>query len=406
MAAVAAKPALRSLSGGERRALLHELSEALRERAGSILDANELDLDAGDALPAAMLERLRLDEARVDVMASAVRRIADQPDPIGETLEGRRLDNGIILEKRRVPIGVVLIIYESRPNVTSDAAALCLKSGNSVILRGGREASHSNRAIVDALREPLRKRNLEGALGFVDTPDRSAIDILVRMEGVIDLVIPRGGPELMRRVTSAARIPVIKHDAGNCHIYVDEHLEGLEDAAERIVVNAKAQRPGVCNAAEKLLIHERIAPRLAPRLCSALERAGVEVRADERTRALFPGAKPATDRDWAEEYLALVMAVRVVPSLEAACAHIRRWGSQHTDAIITSSIESARRFSDLVESASVMINCSTRFADGAEFGLGAEVGISTSKLHARGPMGAADLTTTQWVLSGSGQIRA
>ncbi|MDX2115769.1 MAG: glutamate-5-semialdehyde dehydrogenase [Planctomycetota bacterium] len=404
-AAAEAAPAIRALTGGERRSLLRDMASALRERTRLILDANAHDRVAAAGLSEAMRDRLSLDEERIAAMARAIEHIADQPDPLGGVVEGRILPNGIRLERRRVPLGVVLVIYESRPNVTSDAAALCLKSGNAVVLRGGREAAHSNRAIVDALRAPLNWRNMGGALGFVDTPDRGAIDELLRMDKLIDLAIPRGGPALMSAVTAAARVPVVKHDAGNCHVYVDQHLEGLEETAERIVINAKVQRPGVCNAAETLLVHRGVAERMIPRLTDALARSGVEVRGCERTRELAPRARPATEEDWATEYLALTIAVRVVDSLEEACAHIARWGSRHTEAILTASLLSAQRFTELIDSASVMINCSTRFADGGEYGLGAEIGISTSKLHARGPMGAADLTTTQWVLTGSGQIR-
>lgn len=404
-AAAATKPALRTLSGAQRTLVLREMAAGLRAAEADILAANKRDLDAGADLSPSMHDRLTLTPARLEAMAAAVEQIAEQPEPLGEVVEGRVLPSGIRMEKRRVPIGLVVVIYESRPNVTSDAAALCFKSGNAVVLRGGKESIHSNLAIVRALRGPLEKRGLADALGFVDVTDRAAIDALVSMEGLVDLAIPRGGPSLMKAVTAAARVPVVKHDAGNCHVYIDEHLDGLEDAAERIVVNAKAQRPGVCNAAETLLVHERAAPRMIPRLCAALAAAKVDIRGDERTRELAPNVKPATEEDWATEYLDLIIAVRVVPSLDEACAHIRRWGSQHTEAIVTSSLAAAERFITLVESASVMVNCSTRFADGGEYGLGAEIGISTAKLHARGPMGAKDLTTTQWVLLGGGQVR-
>lgn len=405
LAAAEARLALRALSADERSTLLREMADAIRTDAPSILAANTLDLASASDLPAAMRDRLALTPQRVEDMAAAVDRIAAQPDPVGTVLESRRLDSGIQLEKRRIPIGLLVIIYESRPNVTSDAAALAIRSGNAAVLRGGKESLHSNRAIAGAIRRSLRRRGIDNAFGFIETTDRAAIDCLVRMEGIIDLAIPRGGPGLVRAVTHAARIPVIKHDAGNCHVYVDEHLEGPEDAAERIVVNAKAQRPGVCNAAEKLLVHANVAPRILPRLAAALAGAGVEVRGDGRARAIVPTILPATDADWPTEYLSLIIAVRIVDSLEDAAAHIRKWGSNHTEAIITSSTLAAERFISLLDSASIMVNCSTRFADGGHFGLGAEVGISTSKLHARGPMGAADLTTTQWVLRGDGQVR-
>jgi glutamate-5-semialdehyde dehydrogenase len=408
-----ARTRLALLSGGERRQLLIDIAAAIRAGESTILAANALDLAAAESLDAAMRDRLRLDSTRLNAMADAVVGVADQPDPVGRVVDGRVLPNGIRLEKRRVPIGVVLVIYESRPNVTSDAAALCLKSGNAVLLKGGKEAAHTNRAVAGVIENVLAPRGLGGAVTFVDTTDRRAVEILVKMRGRIDLAIPRGGPGLIKAVTDAATIPVVKHDAGNCHVYLDEHLDGLEDAAEKIVVNAKAQRPGVCNAVETLLVHRAAAATILPRVGAALMRAGVELRCCPRSLEILGKSphidasrlKPATDDDWATEYLALILAVRVVDSLEDACAHIRTWGSQHTEAIVTSSIASAQRFTALVDSASVMVNCSTRFADGGEYQLGAEIGISTDKLHARGPMGAEDLTTFQWVLTGNGQVR-
>ncbi|MBL0928164.1 MAG: glutamate-5-semialdehyde dehydrogenase [Phycisphaerales bacterium] len=404
-AASGARLALGGLTPGARRDLLLECAAGLRSSAGAIVEANAQDLAGSSGLDAAMRDRLRLDAGRVAAMAAAVESIARQDDPVGKVVEGRVLPNGLRLQKRRVPLGVVLVIYESRPNVTSDAAALCLKSGNAVLLKGGREAAHSNRAIVAAMRPALAARGVADAVVFVDTTDRRATELLVGMDDLIDLAIPRGGPGLIRAVVAAARVPVVKHDAGNCHVYVDGHLDGLEDAAERIVVNAKAQRPGVCNAAETLLVHRAAAGRMLPRLASALSARGVELRGCEESRALVPSMKAATEEDWGTEYLALIMAVRVVGGVDEACAHIRRWGSRHTEAIVTSSLASAERFVSLLDSASVMVNCSTRFADGGEYGLGAEIGISTNKLHARGPMGAEDLTTFQWVVRGEGQIR-
>ena len=394
------------LSGAERALLLCEIAGSLRAHAGGIIEANRLDLEAGADLTPALLDRLRLDESRIGAMADAVEQIAAQPDPVGKVVDGRVLPNGIRLEKRRVPIGVILVIYESRPNVTSDAAALCLKAGNAVILRGGKEATHSNRVIADAIRAPLIARGLADAVTLVPMSDRQAIPELLKLRGVIDLCIPRGGPALMKAVTEAARIPVVKHDAGNCHLYLDQHLDGLEQAAIDITVNAKTQRPGVCNAVETLLVHEAVAERILPPIGAALRASGVELRADERARSILPDATPATEADWATEFLDLILAIRVVDSLDEAAAHIRTWGSSHTEAIVTSSIGAADRFRALVDSANVMINCSTRFADGGEYGLGAEIGISTDKLHARGPMGAEDLTTFQWVLTGHGQIRS
>ncbi|MFM9959047.1 MAG: glutamate-5-semialdehyde dehydrogenase [Phycisphaerales bacterium] len=408
--AVAAKPLLALLTGAQRRGLLVEIAAALRGAEAAILAANARDLNEGTSLTDALRDRLRLDHTRLNAMADAVVQIADQPDPVGRVVEGRLLPNGVRLEKRRVPIGVVLVIYESRPNVTSDAAALCLKSGNAVLLKGGKEAAHTNRAVAGVIGAVLEKAGVGGAVTFIDTTDRRATELLVKMRGKVDLAIPRGGPGLIKAVCDAATIPVVKHDAGNCHVYLDEHLDGLEEAAVKIVVNAKAQRPGVCNAAETLLVHARAAERMLPRVGAALVAAGVELRCCPRSLPMLsnvPGAKakPATDEDWATEYLALILAVKMVNSVDEAAAHIRRWGSQHTEAIVTSSLPAAQRFTALVDSASVMVNCSTRFADGGEYGLGAEIGISTDKLHARGPMGAEDLTTFQWVLTGAGQIR-
>ncbi len=405
------QPALARLSGAERDAALRAIADQIEADADAILAANARDLEENQALDEALRDRLTLDPARVRGMAEAVRAVAAQPAVLGEIVEGRTLANGIRLEKRRVPIGVVLMIYESRPNVTSDAAALCIKSGNAVLLKGGREAKRSNAAIAGAvaagLRRALTDRPLVAdAVAFIDETDRAAVRELVRMDDIVDLVIPRGGPGLIRAVVESATVPVVKHDAGVCHVYVDEHLD---DAALRrasdIVLNAKTQRPGVCNAMETLLVHERIAERffaqMGPRLCDA----GVELRADDAAIAHLPTAAPASDSDWGAEYLDLVLAVRVVDSLDEAIAHIERHGSQHTDAILTDSVAAADRFASEVTSANVMINCSTRFADGGEYGLGAEIGISTDKLHARGPMGARDLTTYKWVATGSGQIR-
>lgn len=408
-AAASARLGMARLSGDERVALLEGIARAIRGHEGEILEANARDVEAARSgsrvMSEAMIDRLRLDAGRVGSMAGAVEAIAAQADPVGGVVEGRVLGNGVRIEKRRVPIGVVAVIYESRPNVTSDAAALCIRSGNAVVLKGGSEAQHSNRAIVGAIHGALRVDGLEGAVSFVDTTDRSAVRALATMPEVIDLVIPRGGPGLIHAVVSAATVPVIKHDAGNCHVYLDQHLDGLEERAVEIVVNAKAQRPGVCNAAETLLVHRARAKEMVPRVCAALAAAGVEVRGDETVRRLFAGAKAADESDWDAEYLDLILAVRVVESLDEAARHIRAHGSKHTEAIVTSSLGEAERFVSLVDSASVMINCSTRFADGGMYGLGAEIGISTNKLHARGPMGAADLTTYQWVLTGSGQVR-
>lgn len=403
--AASARLPLAVMPAAQRRQMLEEIGAGIRSAAGAIVAANKLDMESAAGLNAAMRDRLRLDDARVAAMADAVAAIAAQPDPIGKVIEQRDLASGVRLEKRRVALGTVLVIFESRPNVASDAAALCMKAGNSVILKGGSEAIHSNRAIVAAMRPALERHGVANAVQFVDSTERRSVELLVKMRGLIDLAIPRGGPGLIKAVTEAATIPLVKHDAGNCHVYVDELIDGLEEIAEAIVVNAKAQRPGVCNAAEKLLVHRAQAARMIPRLCAALAGAGVEVRGDARTRELFPAAKAATQEDWGTEYLDLIIAVRVVDSLDEACAHIRKYGSQHTEAVITSSEDHAARFVGQLDSASIMVNCSTRLADGGEYGLGAEIGISTDKLHARGPMGAEDLTTYQWVAIGTGQLR-
>jgi glutamate-5-semialdehyde dehydrogenase len=399
-----ARRALSVLTAAQRTTLLRAVAEAIRASAPAILEANTRDRSDGAGLSEAMLDRLALDDARIDAIATAVEQIAGQPDPVGEVVEGRVLPNGIRLEKRRVPLGTVLVIYESRPNVTADAAALCLKAGNAVILRGGKEARHSNRALAEAIAAPLCDAGVADAVQLVATTDRAATTHLVTMRGRIDLCVPRGGPNLIDAVANAATIPVVKHDAGNCHLYIDAHLDGLRDEAIAIAINAKTHRYGVCNAIETLLVHEAQLDTLAA-IGERLNELGVELRACERSRSVLPDAKPATDEDYATEFLAPVLAVRTVASLEEAADHIRRFGSQHTEAIVTSSLESSQRFVQLVDSANVMVNCSTRFADGGEYGLGAEIGISTDKLHARGPMGARDLTTYQWVLTGSGQVR-
>lgn len=405
--AVAASRALAVAPGADRDGALVAIADALLASQDAVLSANNKDLAAGESagLSGAMLDRLKLDTDRLAGMADAVRQIADQPDPVGSVIEGRVLANGIALQKRRVPLGVVLMIFESRPNVTSDAAALCIKSGNAVILRGGKEALHTNRAIAQAVADGLEKAGLDpNTVQLVPTTDRAAVGELLAMEGKIDVCIPRGGPGLIRAVTEQARIPVLKHDAGNCHVYVDARCDA--QMAAEICVNAKTQRPGVCNAAETLLFHADAAESgVVKRVCEALAAQGVEVRGDARVQAEFTNAKTATDDDWATEYLDLIVAVRVVDSLEQAAQHINHYGSKHTEAIVTNDYAAAERFTKLIDTANVFVNCSTRFADGGQYGLGAEIGISTNKLHARGPVGAADLTTYQWVARGNGQVR-
>ncbi len=400
--------AMARTAGVARAAALREVAQRLQEDSAAIIAANAKDLQTGrDAgLSAAMLDRLKLDEKRIGSMADSVRQIADQPDPVGEVIHGCIRPNGLRLQKVRVPIGVVLIIYESRPNVTSDAAALCVKSGNAAILRGGKEAAHSNAAIAACVRGGLQDAGLNpDAVQVVEVADRAVVGELLKLEGKIDLAIPRGGESLIRAVVEQAHIPVIKHYAGNCHVYVDSWAD--DEMALNICVNAKTQRPGVCNAAETFLFHRDAAQRgLLRRVCDELAKRKVEVRGDAETCRLFPGAKPATEQDWVTEYLDLIVAVKVVGGVDEAIEHVNRYGSKHTDAIVTRDFAAAERFTAEVDSANVFVNCSTRFSDGGEYGLGAEIGISTDKLHARGPMGAADLTTYKWVAYGNGQLRS
>lgn len=405
--AQAASRALLSTSGAARNAALRRVADHLIASTAVILEANARDLDAGQqaGLSAAMLDRLRLDAARLRKMADGVRQIADQPDPVGQIIEGRVLPNGLRLEKVRVPIGVILFIYESRPNVTSDAAALCLKSGNALILRGGKEAAHSNGVLSRCISQALADAGLPAdAVQFVATTDRAAVGELLKLEGLIDLCIPRGGESLIRAVVEQSRIPVIKHYTGNCHVYVDASADA--DMARRICLNAKVQRPGVCNAAETLLFHRAAVERgLLRQVGEDLAAQGVEIRGDEATCRILPAARPAVEEDWRTEYLDLIVAVKVVCSLDEAIDHINHYGSKHTDAIVTAELAAAEAFVQRVDTANAFVNCSTRLSDGGEYGLGAEIGISTDKLHARGPMGAADLTTYKWVARGHGQIR-
>ena len=403
----AASRLLATTPGRVRDAALHHIADAIERSAEAIVEANHSDLAAGrDAgLSSAMLDRLEMTPPRLAAVADSVRQIAAQNDPVGQIMEGRVLANGIRLQRVRVPIGTVLIIFESRPNVTSDAAALCLKSGNAAILRGGKEAIHTNAALAACVRDGLEAAGLPGdAVQLIDTTDRAAVGELVRLEGLIDVCIPRGGESLIRSVVEQARIPVIKHYTGNCHLYL--HADAPADMAVELCVNAKTQRPGVCNAVETILVHREAAEAgVLERVCRELAERGVEVRGDARTCARFEPARVAQESDWGEEYLDLIVAMRVVDSLEDAVNHINRYGSGHTDAIVTRSLNAGDRFVAGVDAANVFVNCSTRFSDGNQYGLGAEIGISTDKLHARGPMGAADLTTYKWVAHGTGQTR-
>jgi glutamate-5-semialdehyde dehydrogenase len=390
----------------QRDAALLGCAEALEAGRDSLRAANAKDLARGEefGLTSAMVKRLTLDDKRIDAMAGALRDIARQMDPVGKAEAAYNRPNGLRIEKRRVPIGVVAIVFESRPNVTSDAAGLCLRSGNACILRGGKEAFHSNCAIAEILRGGLASAGLpEAAITVIDKPDHAVVSALCTAVGLVDLIIPRGGKDLIAAVTEAATIPVIKHYDGVCHVYV--HADADLDMAERIAVNAKAQYPAVCNAMETLLVDEAAAEAFLPRAAAALRARGVELRGCPRSRAIVPDMLEATEDDWSAEYLDLILSVKVVAGLDDAIEHINRYGSRHTDAIVTAGISAARRFVTNVDSASVMVNASTRFADGGEYGLGAEIGISTDKLHARGPMGAEDLTTYKWVVTGDGHVR-
>jgi len=399
-----------TLDGATKVAVLRRIAQALRDNQAALLEANAEDIRAAEAakLDPPLVHRLRLDAKKVAAMADGVEQIAQQVDPVGQTIEGYVRPNGLRVEKRRVPLGVVLFFYESRPNVTSDAAALCLKSGNAVILRGGKEAFHSNRAIVHIIAAALKEAGVDpAAVQLVESTDRALVPHLLKLDKYIDLVIPRGGESLIRAVVRDSTIPVLKHFTGNCHLYIDSEIDGMEEQVRSVCVNAKTSYPGgaVCNAVEHLLFHESSAPRLLPNVCADLAAKGVEIRGDEKARALYKEAKPTTDADWDTEYLNFIVGVKVVSSIDEAIDHINRHGSHHTDGILSSSRRNTDRFIQRVDSASVVVNASTRFADGGEYGLGAEIGISTDKLHARGPMGAADLTTYKWIVTGDGHVR-
>ncbi len=383
------------------------MAACFRKNASEILAANEKDLTAGReaGLGKAMLDRLDLGKGRIEAMAVALEQVAALDDPVGEIVEIKTRPNGLRVGRMRSPIGVIGIIYESRPNVTADAGCLCLKSGNAVILRGGSEAFHSNQILARLMSEAASAEGLpKGSISFIPTTDRLAVEAMLKCDEFIDLIIPRGGRGLIEMIMEHSRIPVIKHLDGNCFIFVDESAD--PDQAVKIIVNAKTQRPGVCNAMESLLIHEKIAPGFLPKLLPSLIEKGVEIRADEATRKIFGAQlKAATDEDWRTEYLDLILTVGVVPSLESAIEFINVNSSHHTEAILTQEHDSAMRFLSAVDSACVFVNASTRFSDGGEFGLGCEIGISTDKLHARGPMGLKELTTLKWIAFGNGQLR-
>ena len=382
------------------------MARGLEEKAAALIEANRADLERARTAghPRAFLDRLTLTEPRIEEMAGGLRQIAALPDPVGAVVEAWRRPNGIEIARVRVPLGVIGFIYESRPNVTADAAGLCVKSGNAVILRGGREALESNGMITAVLTKALEKVGAPpDAIQFVDTIDREAVAVLLRLSDLVDLIIPRGGEEFVRWVAEHARVPLLKHDRGLVHVFVDADAD--PDMTVGIVMNAKVQRPGVCNALETLLVHRDIAPRVLPALAARLTEAGVELRGCPRTRGLVPAARPASEQDWDAEYLDLILAIRVVDDLDGAIDHIRRHGSGLAEAIVTNTLAHARRFTREVDAAVVLVNASTRFVDGGQFGMGAEMGISTSRLHARGPVGVQELTTTKYVVYGDGQVR-
>ena len=402
----AAAQILGSLSAAVKNELLQKMADSLLNNTEQLISENEKDLVAAReaGLAPAMIDRLVLDPPRIRAMADGLREVAELPDPVGEVTGMRRRPNGLLVGRMRIPLGVIGIIYESRPNVTADAAGLCLKSGNAVILRGGKEAIHSNLAIGAILRNELERMCLPAAcVQVVATPDRDAVLELLKCEEDIDLIIPRGGEGLIRFVSEHSRIPVIKHYKGVCHTYVDTSADFA--LAEKICLNAKVQRPGVCNAMETLLIHKDIAETFIPRIAAAMRAEGVELHGCAVTREFAPEALEATEEDWYAEYLELTLAVRVVENLDEAIAHIRKYGSLHTEVIVTQDYNRSQRFLNEVNSSVVMVNASSRFSDGNQLGLGAEIGISTTKLHSFGPMGLEDLTTRKFIIYGDGQIR-
>lgn len=397
---------LARLSTDTKNKALFEMADDLEKNQTFLIEENKKDLSAGEQahLSSAMMDRLRMTPAVIHTMAKGLREVSHLPDPVGEIVKMWRRPNGLTVGRMRIPIGVIGIIYESRPNVTADAAGLCLKSGNAIILRGGSEAFHSNQAIVRILQKALNKADVpEEAVQIFSRTEREAIQEMLQLEEEIDLIIPRGGEALIRFVTTHSKIPVIKHYKGVCHIFVDETVD--QEMALRICLNAKVQRPGVCNAMETLLVHERIAGSFLPKIAEALRKEGVELRGCPQTRKILSGIEEAKEEDWYEEYLDLILSIRVVKGMEEALKHIATYGSLHTEAILTSDYQNAQRFLREANSSCVLVNASTRFNDGFELGLGAEMGISTSKLHAFGPMGLEELTTTKFIVYGEGQIR-
>lgn len=397
---------LRGASSGAKNALLVAIADALEDQRGAILEANARDVEDGRAsgMKEGLIDRLLLTEERISSIAAATRQVATLPDPVGEVVRGQSLPNGLLLRQVRVPMGVIGMIYEARPNVTVDAAALALKAGSAVLLRGGRAALHSNAALVDVMRTAVTANNLPADLvATIDEYGREGGVALMRARGLVDLVIPRGGAGLIQTVVRESLVPVIETGVGNCHVYVDRAAD--LDKALAIAVNSKTHRPSVCNAAETLLVHRDVASQFVPRVVQALQWAGVTVHGCDKVQALASNVVPATEEDWETEYLALDIAVGVVDSIDGALSHIRRYSTGHTEAIVSQDVAAVREFTSAVDSAAVMVNASTRFTDGGELGLGAEIGISTQKLHARGPMGLAELTTTTWIVEGDGHVR-
>ncbi|MCB2182751.1 MAG: glutamate-5-semialdehyde dehydrogenase [Desulfobulbaceae bacterium] len=395
-----------SLSTESKNQALLRMADALVEQKEYIRKENEKDLAAGreKGLSSAMLDRLNLSDKVMASMVTGLQEVAALPDPVGEVSDMMRRPSGIVVGRMRIPLGVIGMIYESRPNVTVDAAALCLKAGNAILLRGGSEAIHSNLALAKVLQDALAAENIDAAaVQVIPVTDREAVNAMLTLEEEIDLIIPRGGEGLIRFVAENSRIPVLKHYKGVCHVFVDESADF--DMAINIVMNGKVQRPGVCNALETLLVHEKIAAEFLPKAAAELEKAGVEIRGCEKTCALVPAARAATEDDWPMEFLELILAVKVVADLDAAMDHIIQYGSQHTEVIVTNNYTNSQRFLREVDASAVMVNASTRFSDGGQFGLGAEIGISTTKLHAYGPMGLKELTTKKFIVYGDGQVR-
>lgn len=404
----AAKKAARTLGtlGHEKTAALKAAAKALNENADEIIRENKKDMEAAEkaGLSTALLDRLMLNGGRINDMAKAIVEVADEADPVGRILGGGKRPNGLLIEKISVPLGVIGIIYESRPNVTSDAAALCIKAGNSVILRGGKEAYNSNRIIADIMHEAFVRENLpENCIQLVEDTSRESAHEMMELTEYLDLLVPRGGAGLINAVKNGAKVPVIETGVGNCHVYVDEFADA--DMAREIIFNAKTTRPSVCNAIETVIVHSKIAEAVLPEIKKKLDEKNVVIRADERAAGIIPDSTPATEGDWYAEFLDYILAVKIVDSIDEAIEHIAKYSSGHSEAIITDSLENADKFTENVDSAAVYVNSSTRFTDGGEFGLGAEIGISTQKLHARGPMGLSHLTSYKYIIRGKGHIR-